>query len=432
MSQPSEAYTSQRASCKDHPLVAQIQGAHYCAVVAGPGWHRIDISSALGLYVLCTVGMSADMQFELWVDNFVYSGQIWSGSVSETEPVAWISVPLGLVAASLKLIVLPTLGEVTLDGKIEVVGLAPVTFSHMNLLMFDPSVGVVDSKLVAEPPVMSEQPWGRSGPSSPGILRLHVSDESRVGTDIGSRVKQLIFPEPEFPAFFFNVVPCCASPDPNTGKGAYADPTSIWFNVFYGIYEIDCHRSAGWNRPFGYQNAADVSSKFQYSDLERIGKADWNWFSNYLYGVPEEVCAQHSDIGQARFEDVSTVTIGSTQWHRISMRNVTVASAYQSPGGGQLQENCMMTDEWRRCFGQPWPREGFDVSFIPTTLRSTLFMSYTEHSGIPDPYFSTLIFGGTCRDDGDAGDDGSEFLDAQVTAAQQTIQANYPMSGFTT
>ena len=105
------------------------------------------------------------------------------------------------------------------------------------------------------------------------------------------------------------------------------------------------------------------------------------------------------------------------------MSGVKVASGYQSnaPGAQQLVENSILTPTWQESFGLPCARSEYTASFIPTVLRSALFMAYTED----DTAYHTLMFGGTAGIDAEAG-----FLQAQVDAAVATITSNYPGAGF--
>jgi hypothetical protein len=105
------------------------------------------------------------------------------------------------------------------------------------------------------------------------------------------------------------------------------------------------------------------------------------------------------------------------------MTGVQVASAYESdaPGAGKLVENSVLTDEWRRSFGEPSPKSGFPTSFIPTLLQSALIMAYWKD----DTAFHTLMFGGTSLVGADA-----QFLLDQVKAAKVLIAGHYPGNGF--
>jgi hypothetical protein len=119
----------------------------------------------------------------------------------------------------------------------------------------------------------------------------------------------------------------------------------------------------------------------------------------------------------------AVVHVGASNWHRVSMSGVKVASGYQSdaPGAQQLVENSILTPTWQRSFGLPCPRPEYTTSFVPTVLQSALFMTYDED----DTAYRTLMFGGTAGVGADA-----TFLQAQVDAAVATITVHYPDAGF--
>ena len=291
------------------------------------------------------------------------------------------------------------------------------------LISFDPCAGMVRASATAPPPVLVG-PWGPSGPSGRGVTRIHVADQTRLLTDVGQLVKHELFDD--YSPFTFNVVACCGRPTGAAdGPGVYGDPQSAWFNVFFGIYQLDCAKADGWDRPFGYESDAGVASTPREEDMIRLGKADWNWFSNYLYGVPADVCRQYSTIDpDIALSPVTTTTIGATAWHQSTMSGVVVASCYASdaPGARQLELNSILTPTVRKNFGLPCPRAAYPTSFIPTTLMASQIMAYWQDEAA----FHTLVFGGTSQVEAD-----TSFLTAQTQAAEAVIAASYPDAGFT-
>jgi hypothetical protein len=388
--------------------------------MSDPGWERIDMG--LGVYILYKFASATEIDFQLWFESV----ELAQGSASELNSEVQLHVDVDIARADLVLTVQPYLGQVLAAGDVQIwednAWKTVAQFSNDVLVLYDPTKGVVAGDTTPHPPQVPPQPWGASWFPSGGITRFYVTNDVRVATDIGSRVKKVMFPG--YPPLVFNTIACCGKPAaiPN-GPGVYGDPQSIWFNIFFGGYEMSCLKSDGWTRPFGYESAAGINSVIHGEDIERLGKSDWNWFSNYMYGVPAEVCERYSDIGKAAFGPTATVTLGSSQWHVVSLSNVTVASTYQSDAKGaqQLQENSVLTSEWRDAFGHPCPRPDYTTSFIPTTLKATLFMSYSEDTD----GFYTVMFGGTSGVKADPA-----FLAAQVKAAQETIVLNYPKAGF--
>ena len=287
---------------------------------------------------------------------------------------------------------------------------------------FDPCVGLVkDSPFAPAPKV--DQKWGPSGTSAPGVTRIHVDEQHRQLTDVGRMVKNLLFAD--HPPFTFNTLACCGQV-PDGKPGVYSDPTSIWFNVFFGIYQLDAGKADGWKRPFGYETADGVQSAIHGEDIVRLGKSDWNWFSNYMYGVPASVCTKYStvDLSTISFSATETKAIGASHWHSVTMSGIEVASCYESnvPGASKLVENTDAEAIWESTFGLPCPRPEFPVSFIPTKLIAGLNMTYWED----DAAYHTLVFGGTAG----VGSDPA-FLGDQMSAVAQLIEQSYPTAGFT-
>jgi len=396
----------------------------YSGAMPAPS-HTIDLG--LGVYLDYSFVGRTELDYDVRWE----STEVVQGSISLGQPSGPVSVASDLVRGQL---------QFTLDGLTGVLGLVatlevrepgvqpPVWKTVVNrtdpdLASIDPTNGEVAGSQAWHPPVMPAG-FGPSGPSGDGVTRFHISDEVRLLADVGRIVKQRMFPDT--PPLTLNIVACCGAPTgAPTGPGVYADPESVWFNVFFGAYQMDCSKADGWTRPFGYESAAGAASVVRGEDLARVGKSDWNWFSNYLYGVPEEVCVRYSnvDMSAITFTPTATVQYGSSRWHLLTMSGVEVASAYQSDAAGaeRLVENSLLTPTWQSSFGLPCPRPNFATSFIPTVLRSTLLMSYSEDA----EGYHTLMFGGTSSVDAP-----SAFLQAQVQAAVQAIEVYYPSAGF--
>ncbi len=159
-------------------------------------------------------------------------------------------------------------------------------------------------------------------------------------------------------------------------------------------------------------------------ELVRLGKSDWNWFSNWDYGVPDDILLLYSAVPPtAGVVSTPLVTVGSRQWHQVDVRDTKAASCYVAggPGARQLVHNTVLEVTWRRSFGAPSPRPAQPTSFIPTVLDAKVYMSYWED----DSHYHTVIFGGTIL----AGKDPA-FLGAQIAATETVMTADYPGLGF--
>lgn len=290
---------------------------------------------------------------------------------------------------------------------------------------FDPTPGRVGGSFWAHAPVINDPEIGRSRSVVPIINRIDVDDSQKVGPGMGSLAKEVFFAD--YPGFAFNV--CFAVGDFSLvfRSGTYGDPQSHWFNVFVGYYQLDAQKSE-WTRPFGYESPrphADLA----FADILRLGKADWNFFSNYMYGVPLDRISPFNtiDLPSTPFENIGRRMIGSRTWDLIGIENVEVVSVYESdaPDARRLTNNTFLTSIWRRTFGLPCPRPEFPESFIPTRMRARMYISFNEDD---DRYYTT-IFGGTVNQSF-PDDLNNRFLDLQMNACAEVITQHYPSLGF--
>ena len=317
-------------------------------------------------------------------------------------------------------------GEVTLTCVAEIRKAAGSAwrkvFDGERRIRFDPSIGEVAGRTEALPPKVDSPTFGTTQPCSPTVLRFHVDQEEREVCKVGSIVKRVMFRD--YPPFVFNTVACVGAFSPPGAPGPYADPSSqYWFNVFLGYYQLDCLKSE-WSRPFGYANADEERSAVVVEDLVRLGKSDWNWFSNWCYGVPWDALVPTSCIPASIDATVrGLVEIGGSRWHEVEIKGTEVASCYESdaPGAEKLQWNSDIWEAWRRSFGGPRSSPGYPTSFVPILVDAVIDMSYWDD----EEAYHTVIFGGTAR----AGAD-PKFLEAQLQATRAVIVSEYPDLGF--
>jgi hypothetical protein len=289
------------------------------------------------------------------------------------------------------------------------------------LFRFSPAVGEVAGSPVVQEPVVADPGFGSSQLCTPVVLRIFVDDQDRAVAEVGKIVKQRMFPD--HPGFVFNTV-ACVGRVPDGTPGLYGDPNSIWFNVFLGYYQLDAPKS-DWTRPFAYKHARGIDSEVELEDIVRLGKSDWNWFSNWMYGVPTDHVVPFSgiDMRETAAEQTATEKVGATAWHGARISNVVAASTYEAdaPGAARLTCNTIVDDIWRNSFGLPNPQPGHPESFIPTTFDAQVLMAYWED----DAAYHTLILGGTSPPGAEP-----RFLGAQMDAARRVIEDGYSNRGF--
>jgi len=298
-------------------------------------------------------------------------------------------------------------------------------------------MGAVGDSPFAHSPVVEDQDpdIGRSVSPLATILRINVDNKGGAPADVGSLVKKRFFTDS--PGFVFNV---CFSRGPGN---SYCDPQSIWFNVFSGYYQIDVPRMA-WGRPFGYRLVEGCAPVVNFDDVLRIGKADWNYFSNYMYGVPrrdvEAIDAvdlgreRYAYLGRERIVGMEGRGVGrSRYWDHVELDHVSVVSAYLSGQDGKALENPsrVLSSLWRLSFGRPNPRPSYTESFIRTEMRALIYMSYSEdHHPVLGDSYRTLIFGGTANNGYPDKAKNKRFLDLQMRALRQVIGKHYWELGF--
>jgi hypothetical protein len=309
------------------------------------------------------------------------------------------------------------------------------------LVLFDPSVGVVGGSTRCHEPELDRSSKYQARLCSSEALRFHVSKkwtQWRLMGRVGRIVRRKLFPKPRGD-FVFNTVACVGAPD-DRNLGTYTNPNSPWFNVFFGYYEIDVSAEE-WGRPFGYRNDAGIDSEVEFEDVVRLGKADWNWFSNWMYGVPKRCLRQYTEVDMSKVtfaeasgahpvsgEEIRSVfDCKGRLWHFLTLNGVEVASSYESDAhdADKLVKNSPMWRAWRDSFGLPNPQRGKDVSFIPTTMHAQFYMAYQRNGNT----FQTLMFGATVLVD-EQGKWVQPFLDEQLRALEQVIEKHYWKFGF--
>jgi len=304
-------------------------------------------------------------------------------------------------------------------------------------------VGDVKGKAFVHAADLDHPLFGKSR-AFPTVLEIVVDDDRRrPPADVGRLAKRALFPDD--PRFLFNVVFSCGDPGHLLGEGLYADPRSIWFNVFFGYYELDAP-CAKWSRPLGYRSA-EPGAEVEFKDVVRIGKADWNYFSNRVYGVPLEKIRPLDafDLGTIGHRHLGRVKIGKSWWDHVELDDVEVVSAYTAPGEqGRLERPAWAwTPAWRLAFGGPCPREEAKESFFPTKMRAELYMSFRKATDRADvkgkgEVWRTLIFGGTVRSDyrnpaksaEESRAEADAFLAVQLATVRHVMEEVYSKDGF--
>ena len=308
-------------------------------------------------------------------------------------------------------------------------------FPHLKVPAWVPFAGSIDGHTWA-PPVRVTGRFGRSM-TVPAILAIRIDGSAGTTSPaVLAPVALRVFGG--YPPFVFNVSFACGEARAFR-PGVYGDPRSPWFNVFVGYYEVVVARDV-WDRPFGYAPAAAGGLTIARGDLARLGDADWNYFSNYMYGVPLSAI-EPVDAPSAKLEVIGAVDIGGRRWDQVEARNMVVASAYLGRDGARLADNAPIFGDVLRCvFGQPYhgSREDPPTSFFATPMHARLYVCFDEvahHPQVGGPAYRTFIFGGTVNQWW-AGRDpariaaNAEFLDLQDRTIRALIAEAFPDLGF--
>jgi hypothetical protein len=285
-----------------------------------------------------------------------------------------------------------------------------------------PLVGEIKGRYKVEPAVIENPLFGCSS-KNPQVLEIVVSDDEQWPLGVGKIVNEIFFDEA--PPIIFNV--CFSCHRAEDGRSEYADPTSHWFNVFFGFYEIDVPKRE-WGRPFGFKNASD-EWEIEFDDLLRIGKSDWNYFSNYMYGVPwwrACGCNRLDDPGLNKTVLNRDIDIKGDRYFECEVDGMEVVSACRA-GEEKLRRNVtFITKVWQRQFGTCEPHPEFEESFFPVKMKMRFFIGWKEE---PDfdlkcQAYKTFIYGGSINKTWAGGDEGrekfnEEFLEAQMSAVKK-------------
>jgi hypothetical protein len=185
-----------------------------------------------------------------------------------------------------------------------------------------PLVGDIDGRFRSPGARIDDPRFGRSE-GLPFTLEVVVDGERSAPAGVGREVDRVFFRDRG--KLLFNVSFACGKPQGLFRRGLYGDPRSHWFNVFFGCYQIDVPKRV-WGRPFGYREDGRTIDR---DEVLRIGKSDWNYFSNWIYGVPDSAITptDRLDDPWLRFEQRPRRRVNGRAWDEVLLDGVRVASA---------------------------------------------------------------------------------------------------------
>ena len=265
------------------------------------------------------------------------------------------------------------------------------------LARFDPATGEVSGSTAVHEPVVDHPVYGRSQLCSPTILRIHVADVDRWVSDVGrtakrrpcsrtrSRSRSTWSPASELP--------------PTASPGSTRTPNRSGSTCSSATTRSTARSRSGIDRsPTRIDALVGTTTPF-VEDIVRLGEADWNWFSNWMYGVPAPVLRLHDRIemnpchpARDRSRSESARRTGITCGCRGSMWRAATSATIQ--GRSVSFHNTVTQNMWHphKFSVMPHPRPNYPESFIPTLGRRRPRPSRTEED---DAAYHTLMFGGT-------------------------------------
>ncbi|SDU84614.1 hypothetical protein SAMN04488544_0865 [Microlunatus sagamiharensis] len=298
-----------------------------------------------------------------------------------------------------------------------------------------PLAGSVAGRTWATPVLPRRGPFGPTM-SSPTVLEITIDPTCGVTEPQElAPVAQQVFKGR--PRFVVNVGFSCGR-SRGMAPGPYTDPRSRWFNLFAGCYQIDVPRSA-WTHPFGYRRSGTGFSIWP-EDVARLGQADWNYFSNYMYGVPLDAIRRLGAAPVALRHEGRT-QVGARWWDRLSGSGIEVSSAFVSTADGQSLEpdRTFLQELWRASFGQPSSSAEPASSFFRTPISTELLVCFDEAYDarrLKTDVYRTFVFGGSVNDwwaaqqpEGGHGEN-QRFLGYQLDQVRQVLAEDFADLGF--
>lgn len=288
--------------------------------------------------------------------------------------------------------------------------------------------GEFDEHPLVTPPSFSDDKLGDADGLST-VLRVPMgpAGQGAMGR-VGKLAYHALFEDAGYAPFVVNVSFACSRP--RLGRSEYADARSIWFNVFLGFYQIDV-TPEHYDHPFGYKRQGDALV-LDFEALARLGKADWNYFSNHVYGVPLDVVRRYDRVPSPRAEDLGRTRVGDRYWDTVELRDIKVVSAYEAEDDRRLEDTFGdLTQIWQMAFGTTRPGDRFPRSFAGTRMRARLYLAYsTEPTPGGKPAFHTHVFGATINEDYPDHEENERFLELQLGALRGAIFREAGDDGF--
>ncbi len=286
-------------------------------------------------------------------------------------------------------------------------------------------LGAINGSYFRAPPRVDDPRIGRSS-GLPIALEFRIADDSTgFPGGIGKVVHRALFPG--VPDFSVHIKFACARPS-LLGRSDFANPGSIWYNVFIGYYQVEVDQEQ-WGRPFGYDVDAEGEGTLRVEEMARLVRADWNLLSNHLYGVPEQAIAAVNDLGLDRVGSSYMGRVRKEGWDgafdALQLEDVNVVGPYSAQRGADyVNVGPLVGPLWRWTFGTY--REPSDrPSFAPCQLRLSAYICFKSAvNAAGRPVYQTFVFGGSINQQHDRIDaaENARFLALQMNELERIIR----------
>jgi hypothetical protein len=265
--------------------------------------------------------------------------------------------------------------------------------------------------------MMDDPIYGKTRESI-GVYEIEVTKHPRV-LEVGKIIKKLMFND--YPDFLLNIIATSAYVDPNTYQSDYPNPTSHWYNVFYGFYEIAIPKNKV-ESAYGFDKNGEVIAK----DIIKIGLCDWNLVTAYMYGVPLEACQPNVKItGNEEYRVLErNVKIGNFTYTLVECRNIIATSVY--PGLSKLDTPNFIASKLQKSWGTHPYVQGYDDAYPPVRMAARFYITWSvgHNNDYDGPCWKTFVGGGVIHLDYPDEDFNNKFLDLQMEKVRESILMN--------
>lgn len=259
------------------------------------------------------------------------------------------------------------------------------------------------------PPIVNDIKFGKSSVNF-GYLDVNISDSGGSTFNIGQIVKFELFKDHSE----FKTKVAITSSKPKGNYSEFLNPKSEWFNVLLILGKVEVE----WkDRPFGFTENLEVNKE----DIYLYSKAVWNYFVNYIYGIPISECVKYNDIEDEHIQMISRkITIGNYDYIELDVVNLGTICGYSSwvsgGKGNYVVNDVILTPLWRRIFGKAKPRKSVMGMFEKCYMRLRIYLRFES---VGNTFLSYINIASVNM--GTSSRINEEFMEVQINALKSAI-----------